>query len=362
MSISIRHINYGEVIWSSDLKSLTKLVGLFLSRCANGDAEVAWPSQARIASETGMSERSVRNHLDILEDGGWILRDRGGLSVGGEVNITRYILDIPHNFKAQFPTAGDAGSMPNQHDQPAGDAVGPTAGDADYRGVIQKQKLQPISKTEKTIRQISEYLGQQNKHHLEPISVLLTNYGIKGVREISSIGARAYADNWTSLLNDFDLDVVRMSVMKHLEDKPGYWPTVHEIRNNCLYYSGKRSKNVRQKKKKFTKPTLADVIAYCHERSNHVDPEQFIDHYEARGWQYKTGQRMKDWKAAVRTWERNSIGAQSNGSRQEAPRKLSAAEQAAAGAKRLTDRLDRERSEREIHGTAVGEDGLDLRP
>lgn len=57
------------------------------------------------------------------------------------------------------------------------------------------------------------------------------------------------------------------------------------------------------KTKRFVKPTMEDVRAYCTERQNSVDPESFFDFYESKGW--KVGnQSMKDWKAAVRTWER----------------------------------------------------------
>ena len=42
---------------------------------------------------------------------------------------------------------------------------------------------------------------------------------------------------------------------------------------------------------------------YCRERGNGVDPERFVDFYAAKGW--KVGnQPMKDWRAAVRTWEK----------------------------------------------------------
>lgn len=54
---------------------------------------------------------------------------------------------------------------------------------------------------------------------------------------------------------------------------------------------------------KFVKPTLQEVTAYCRERNNTVDPQQWLDHYTSNGW--KVGRNaMKDWKAAVRTWER----------------------------------------------------------
>jgi hypothetical protein len=55
--------------------------------------------------------------------------------------------------------------------------------------------------------------------------------------------------------------------------------------------------------KRFTPPTLDDISAYCRERGNDVDPERFLDYYTSNGW--RVGKNpMKDWKAAVRTWEK----------------------------------------------------------
>lgn len=57
----------------------------------------------------------------------------------------------------------------------------------------------------------------------------------------------------------------------------------------------------------FEPPTLEQVAAYCTERKNQIDPQAFVDFYTSKGW--KVGnQGMKDWQAAVRTWERNSNG------------------------------------------------------
>jgi len=54
-----------------------------------------------------------------------------------------------------------------------------------------------------------------------------------------------------------------------------------------------------------TPPTIEQVTAYCKERGNAVDPQAWLDHYTANGW--RVGKNpMKDWKAAVRTWEKNS--------------------------------------------------------
>lgn len=59
--------------------------------------------------------------------------------------------------------------------------------------------------------------------------------------------------------------------------------------------------------KKMTRPTLAEVTEYCASRGRGVDAQSWFDHYEANGW--KVGRNaMKDWKAAVRTWERNTGG------------------------------------------------------
>ena len=61
------------------------------------------------------------------------------------------------------------------------------------------------------------------------------------------------------------------------------------------------------KNKKFIKPTIEEIRAYCSERRNNVDAESFYDFYESKGW-FVGKNPMKDWKAAVRTWEKNDYG------------------------------------------------------
>ena len=56
-------------------------------------------------------------------------------------------------------------------------------------------------------------------------------------------------------------------------------------------------------RKRFSPPSLEEVTAYCKERNNNVDPERFVDYYTSNGWMVGR-QKMKDWKAAVRTWEK----------------------------------------------------------
>ena len=53
---------------------------------------------------------------------------------------------------------------------------------------------------------------------------------------------------------------------------------------------------------RFTKPTGEEVQEYCNERNNGINAQHFVDFYESRGWKIGNSS-MKDWKAAVRTWE-----------------------------------------------------------
>ena len=54
--------------------------------------------------------------------------------------------------------------------------------------------------------------------------------------------------------------------------------------------------------KKFIKPTIEQIQEYCLERSNGVNAEAFYDFYESKDW-YVGKNKMKDWKACIRTWE-----------------------------------------------------------
>jgi len=57
--------------------------------------------------------------------------------------------------------------------------------------------------------------------------------------------------------------------------------------------------------RRFKPPTLKEVGEYCESRNNGIDPQNFIDHYETNGWM-RGKNKIKDWKACVRTWEKNN--------------------------------------------------------
>lgn len=64
----------------------------------------------------------------------------------------------------------------------------------------------------------------------------------------------------------------------------------------------KKENNI--KEKRFSKPTTEQIREYCKEIGANINAEQFYDYYESKGWMIGKN-KMKDWKAAVRTWKRN---------------------------------------------------------
>ena len=66
------------------------------------------------------------------------------------------------------------------------------------------------------------------------------------------------------------------------------------------------SNDIKEVKNRYKKPTIEEIKQYCEERQNLVDAEQFYDFYESKNWMVGKN-KMKDWKACVRTWERRTI-------------------------------------------------------
>lgn len=85
-----------------------------------------------------------------------------------------------------------------------------------------------------------------------------------------------------------------------------------EIRDKRLEYRDIDKEKENKKKKKsaprFVPPTIEEVKEYCQERNNNIDAEYFVDYYTARDWRLKGGEKMKDWKATVRNWEKRDFG------------------------------------------------------
>jgi len=76
-------------------------------------------------------------------------------------------------------------------------------------------------------------------------------------------------------------------------------PVLHEIQNQPNQPT-KQNRTV----KAFTPPTVDEVRAYCLERKNRIDAQEFVDKNESIGWVDKHKRPYKDWKAVIRHWEK----------------------------------------------------------
>ena len=94
--------------------------------------------------------------------------------------------------------------------------------------------------------------------------------------------------------NEEKTEMAKMAIEEEEEDKEEDKEEVEEVPT---------VPKKREARKRFSPPSAAEVREYCRERENAVDAESFVDFYAAKGW--KVGNApMKDWKAAVRTWEK----------------------------------------------------------
>lgn len=63
-----------------------------------------------------------------------------------------------------------------------------------------------------------------------------------------------------------------------------------------------KDESIKKAHRRFAPPSVEEVVSYCRERKNGVDAQRFVDFYASKGWRVGNNP-MKDWKAAVRTWE-----------------------------------------------------------
>lgn len=109
-------------------------------------------------------------------------------------------------------------------------------------------------------------------------------------------GTKEILNRYLSLIDE----PIKENLNTPIQEKPKENNTVPNITTN-------NTNEYKEKRKRFTPPSVEDVRSYCIERKNGIDPQAFVDYYSARGW--KLGKEtMKDWKAAVRTWENRRKG------------------------------------------------------
>jgi hypothetical protein len=187
--------------------------------------------------------------------------------------------------------------------------------EAPRRGYLELNPGQPL-----TPKQISRMTGLSTKE-VQKWSAELKSAGVLSVSENGIIFSRRMVRDEDKRLKAKEFGkrggnpalVDRVNPPDNGEAKAKQTPSISSSSSSSISVS---PLNPPKGGKAFRPPTLDEVKAYCLERGNRVDPETFRDFYEAKGW--KVGaQPMKDWKAAVRTWEKseNTRGGRGGGNR-----------------------------------------------
>ena len=84
-----------------------------------------------------------------------------------------------------------------------------------------------------------------------------------------------------------------------------YTDCIHSIDKNSIDKNRIEEKENIKRKRNFIKPTIEEIEEYCSERNNGINANAFYDFYESKDW-YVGKNKMKDWKACVRTWEQRN--------------------------------------------------------
>lgn len=140
-----------------------------------------------------------------------------------------------------------------------------------------------------------------------------------GVLETDKMLSKKGTTKYTAItIENYDLYQFEGTTKEQQKNSKG--PAEGQLRNTIN--NEKNEKNVKEEikdicgtsppQKRFIPPTLEEVKAFCKERNNNVDPERFIDHYTANGW-VRGKTKIKDWKACVRTWEKDNKNYQTPG-------------------------------------------------
>lgn len=146
----------------------------------------------------------------------------------------------------------------------------------------------------------TEYLAKRLGSSKSRIIKVLNEMVAKGLIIKKTSGKyNFYVTNYNYVCNTEEPSVSEQHPVRcQVDTETDVKPTPNNINNNI-----KNTISV----KRFVKPNVEEIESYCKERNNSVDAQQFFDYYESKGW--KVGKSpMKDWKAAVRTWEKNDYG------------------------------------------------------
>lgn len=142
----------------------------------------------------------------------------------------------------------------------------------------------------------------------------LKNLITEGILITGNYNKSAYDRTLWYALTEKGFSICQKGLMENTKKQNGFSelgqpiPYINtNIKTDVKTYNGASQDDANiSKPKHFTPPTVEEVKAYCAERRNGIDAEYFIDYYEARNWELTKGRKVKDWKACIRTWEKNN--------------------------------------------------------
>lgn len=182
---------------------------------------------------------------------------------------------------------------------------------SDYKLPLESTRLlarKYFTKQELILRVINDFdLFTVNKNHFFSKSFNRRMKKINERREkLSAAGKKGNAVKWKHL-SDYK-DETNVIAMRSQPDR-----NLIATRSQPDRSKEKERKEKESKRNIFQKPSRDEVAAYCQERNNRINPDAFLDYYDMRGWTVgKNNTPMKDWRAAVRTWEKNPVASNNN--------------------------------------------------
>lgn len=120
---------------------------------------------------------------------------------------------------------------------------------------------------------------------------------------ISDIETKRYDDGTIKKVRKLHINHIEVFPHDHIE----VFPQNH-IEENFLYNNTSNINNTSKKeiyKERFKKPTLEEIEEYCKQRNSIVNPKTFYEYFETGGWVDSKGNKVKNWKQKIITWENN---------------------------------------------------------
>lgn len=168
--------------------------------------------------------------------------------------------------------------------------------------IIRKTKGWQKEKDSISASQLAGVLGYKQNRHTYPYIKELEQFGlIKVYKSTGKINQYALGENFAKPVTK------KTSTQKGTSDQKQHYPVTKfdSSTSDQKQHTTKdtiKTTNIKTSSKRFIEPTIDEVRAYCLERGNQINADAFVNHYQANGWM-RGKNKIKDWKACVRTWE-----------------------------------------------------------